>query len=107
MVDKRYFGLIWFVFQNVQSENLLHKMFRINNNLMTRNLSSFPLGNAKSEWKCGALSMIKNYRIFIFNNTLRPNCKGCAEFFDQGDDALTNLHYTAWETGNWVQYCFR
>ena len=100
MLDKRYFGIILFVFQNVQSEKLLHQTFRINNNLLTRNLTCVSMGNAKSKRICGAVSMNKNYRIFMYNNTLKQNCKGCSEIFGQSDGALSNLHYTAWETGN-------
>ena len=100
MLDKRFFGLIWFVFQNVQSQNLLHQTFRINNNLLTKNLTCVPMGNVKSKRICGAVSVIKNYRIFMYNKTLKPNCKGCSEIFDQSDAVLSNLHYTAWETGN-------
>ena len=100
MFDKRYFGLIWFVLQNVQSEKLLHQTFRINNNLLARNLCCIPMGNVKSKRIYGVASMNKNYRIFMYNNTLKPNCKGCSEIFDQSDGDSSNLHYTAWETGN-------
>ena len=99
MVYKYSFGLLWLVFQNVRSEWLLDKTFQTNNNLLTRNLSCVSLGNPQSVLKCGTVSTIRNYRIFIHNGLRKPTCKGCIESPDGGGNALANLHYTAWEIG--------